>query len=371
MHIGVPKEVKEFEDRVGLTPSSVKQLVENGHKVLVQSGAAKNIGIDDNDYLAVGAEVVESPELIWNSSDLIVKVKEPQENEFKFLKKNQILFTYLHLAPDPQQAEAIISSGCTAIAYETVTDKSGGLPLLAPMSMVAGRMSVQCGAHYLENPQGGRGQLLAGVPGVLPAKVVILGGGIVGTNAALMAVGLGASVYVFDLNPKRLYELDMQFGSKIRTIFPSVHSIEHHICEADLVIGAVLIPGASAPKIISEELVKKMQRGSVMVDVSIDQGGCFETSVGTTHASPTYSSHGVIHYCVTNMPGAVARTSTFALNNATLPYIVDLANKGWRNSMIDNKNFSNGLNVHEGKLYNKPVADALGLKSESFDHLVN
>ena len=371
MRIGVPKEVKIHEYRVGMTPSSVREAISRGHSVNVQSNAAIKIGISNQDYIDAGAQIVDKAEDIWRNSELIVKVKEPQEIEYSFLRNDQILFTYLHLAPDRKQANALIKSGCSAIAYETVTDDKGGLPLLAPMSMVAGRMSIQCGAHFLEISKGGRGQLLGGVPGVPSAKVIIFGGGIVGTNAAKMAVGLGADVYIFDLNPYRLAELDQMFGTSITTLYPTLDLIEEKVIEADLVIGAVLVPGASAPRVVTEDLVKKMKKGSVMVDVSIDQGGCFETSRGTTHDDPSYIVHDVIHYCVTNMPGAVARTSTYALNNSTLPFILNIADKGLRNSLINDQNLANGLNIFSGNVINKPVSDSLGLPYKSIKEILN
>ena len=371
MLIGVPKEVKTHEYRVGMTPSSVREALSRGHSVLIQSNAAEKIGITNQDYIDAGAKIADNLEDVWKNAELIVKVKEPQESEYSLLRSDQILFTYLHLAPDRKQADALIKSGCSAIAYETVTDDKGGLPLLAPMSMVAGRMSIQCGAHFLEISKGGRGQLLGGVPGVPPAKVIIFGGGIVGTNAAKMAVGLGADVYIFDLNPQRLSELDQLFGTSITTLYPTIDIIEEKVIEADLIIGAVLIPGASAPCVVSEDLVKKMNSGSVMVDVSIDQGGCFETSRGTTHDNPSYIVHDVIHYCVTNMPGAVARTSTYALNNSTLPFIMNIADKGLRDSMLDDRNLANGLNIFSGNVVNKPVSDALGLPYKSINDVLN
>lgn len=361
MHVGVPKEVKVAERRVGLTPAGVRELASQGHQVTVQSTAGAGIGVPDTAYIAAGAQVAESAEAVWADADMIVKVKEPQASEYPLIREDQVLFTYLHLAPDPAQTKALMESKSVAIAYETVTDPRGGLPLLTPMSAVAGRMSVQVGAHCLEIEMGGRGQLLGGVPGVPAAKVVILGGGIVGTHATSMAVGLGASVWVVDMSPQRLYELDLQFGSKIHTVFSTMDAIEEHVLEADLVIGAVLVAGAAAPKLVSAEMVKRMRRGAVMVDVSIDQGGCFETSRPTSHAEPTYIVDDVVHYCVTNMPGAMARTSTFALNNATLPFILDLADKGWRQALQDNPHLANGLNVHGGIVTNQPVAKALSL----------
>lgn len=370
MLIGVPKEIKVHEYRVGMTPASVREAVHHGHQVVVQKDAGSAIGLHDAQYVQAGARVVESADEIFSAADMIVKVKEPQLSECAMLREGQILFTYLHLAPDPQQAEALLASGCVAIAYETVTDVRGGLPLLAPMSEVAGRMSIQAGAHCLEMEQGGRGQLLGGVPGVPAAKVVVLGGGVAGTNAARMAMGLEAHVTVIDMNLHRLYELDMQFGPKLNTIFATVDSIEEHVLEADLVIGAVLVPGAAAPKLVTKEMVAPMKRGSVLVDISIDQGGCFETSTATTHEDPTYVVDEVVHYCVANMPGAVARTSTFALNNATLPFALAIADKGYKAALLENPYLLAGLNVHKGQLTYQAVADALGIDAyDAFDVL--
>ena len=363
MRIGVPKEIKVHEYRVGMTPSSVREAVHHGHEVMVQKDAGTAIGLLDSDYQQAGAQIVDTPEEIFASADMIVKVKEPQLNECAMLREGQLLFTYLHLAPDPAQTKALMESGSVAVAYETVTDARGGLPLLAPMSEVAGRMSIQAGAHCLEMMPGGRGQLLGGVPGVPAAKVVVLGGGVSGTNAARMAMGLEAHVTVIDINLHRLYELDMQFGPKLNTIFATVDSIEEHVLGADLVIGAVLVPGAAAPKLVSKEMVSNMKRGSVLVDISIDQGGCFETSKPTTHAEPSYVVDEVVHYCVANMPGGVARTSTFALNNATLPFILALADKGYAEAMLANPHLLNGLNVYKGQLTNQAVSEALGIQS--------
>jgi len=359
--IGVPKEIKVRECRVGMTPASVREAVLHGHRVLVQKDAGKGIGIGDDLYRAAGAHVVDTAQEIFATADMIVKVKEPQASELALLREGQVLFTYLHLAPDPAQAKALLASGCVAIAYETVTDARGGLPLLAPMSEVAGRMSIQAGAHCLEIAQGGRGMLLGGVPGVPAAKVVILGGGVVGTNAARMAMGLEAKVVVIDKSLPRLYDLDLQFGAKLQTIFSTVDSIEEHVLDADLVIGAVLVAGAAAPRLVTRSMVERMRAGSVVVDVSIDQGGCFETSRPTTHDEPTYVVGDVVHYCVANMPGAVARTSTFALNNATLPFAVALADKGWRQALLDDQHLKNGLNVCYGKMTHEAVARDLGL----------
>lgn len=359
MLIGVPKEIKNHEYRVGLVPSSVRELVANGHQVIVQKSAGIGIGIDDAAYEQVGATMVDTAEEIFQVADMVIKVKEPQPHECNMLRKNQILFTYLHLAPDPEQARLLQESGCIAIAYETVTNKSGGLPLLAPMSEVAGRMSIQAGATSLEITNGGSGILLGGVPGVAPAKVVILGGGVVGTNAVRMAMGMGARVVVIDRSLERLNLLDLQFGSRIMTVYSTTDAIERHVTTADLIIGAVLIPGGSAPKLIRRDMLKNMRPGTVMVDVSIDQGGCFETSKPTTHQHPTYIVDGVVHYCVSNMPGAVPRTSTFALNNATLPFVLELANYGYQQALKQDPHLLNGLNVYKGKLTHKAVASAL------------
>ena len=362
MLIGVPKEIKTHEYRVGLVPSSARELIHNGHKVLVQTGAGSGIGFDDGAYKAVGCEIAATAEDVFAKAEMIVKVKEPQPKECKMLRSGQLLFTYLHLAPDPEQTNGLLESGCTAIAYETVTNARGGLPLLAPMSEVAGRMAVQVGAHCLEKEAGGSGILLGGVPGVPPAKVVILGGGVSGTHAARMAMGVEANVMVIDKSLDRLKQLDEMFGSKLYTQFATVDAIEHYVTDADLVIGAVLVPGAAAPKLVTRDMLKRMRKGSVLVDISIDQGGCFETSKATTHADPTYVVDGIVHYCVANMPGAVARTSTIALNNATLPFAVALANKGYRRACADDIHLRHGLNIHAGKLTYKAVGDALKIK---------
>ena len=358
MLIGVPKEVKAHEYRVGMTPESVREVVAHGHQVLVQSGAGAGISLTDDHYLQAGAEIVPNAQAVFKAADMIVKVKEPQLDEIKMLRPGQVLFTYLHLAPDVPQTDGLLKSDCVAIAYETVTDQRGGLPLLAPMSEVAGRMSIQAGAHCLEIAQGGRGMLLGGVPGVAAAKVVIIGGGVVGANAARMAMGLEAHVTVIDKSLPRLAELDQQFGAKLNTIFSTLDSIEENVLAADLVVGAVLVPGAAAPKLITRDMVKRMKPGSVFVDVAIDQGGCAETSRPTTHADPTYKVDGVVHYCVANMPGAVARTSTFALNNATLPFTLQLADKGYKRALLDNAHLKAGLNVHRGALTYEAVAQA-------------
>jgi alanine dehydrogenase len=361
VRIGVPKEIKVHEYRVGLTPASVREAVHNGHEVTVQSGAGAAIGLEDEDYRAVGASVVDGAADVFAGADMIVKVKEPQPKECRLLREGQIMFTYLHLAADRAQARALQDSDSIAIAYETVTDEHGGLPLLAPMSDVAGRMSIQVGAHCLEIEQGGRGSLLGGVPGVAPAKVVVLGGGTVGTQAARMGIGLGAHVTVIDISLLRLHQLDMLYGPTMNTLLATVDTIEAQVLEADLVIGAVLVTGAAAPKLVSAEVVSRMKRGSVLVDVAIDQGGCFETSRPTSHAEPTFVVDGVIHYCVTNMPGAVARTSTFALNNATLPFVLALADKGHFSALGDDPHLLAGLNVCRGHITHKAVARDLGL----------
>ena len=360
MLIGVPKEIKNNEFRIGLTPAGVKEMVQHGHQVMVQQDGGLSIGFDDAQYTAVGAEIVEKAEEIFTRAEMIIKVKEPQANECKMLSPGQILFTYLHLAPDPKQTKLLLESGATCIAYETVTEEGHGLPLLAPMSEVAGRMAVQAGAHNLEKTQGGNGMLLGGVPGVEPAKVLVIGGGVVGINAARMAMGMGADVTLLDRSLDRLKELDMWFGGRLKTVYSTAESVERHALEADLVIGAVLIPGAAAPKLISRELVGRMKTGSVMVDVAIDQGGCFETSKATTHEDPTYIVDGVVHYCVANMPGGVARTSTMALTNATLPYALKLADKGVVQALQDDVHLRDGLNVHAGMVTYKAVADTLG-----------
>ncbi|MBJ7314386.1 alanine dehydrogenase, partial [Idiomarina abyssalis] len=328
MLIGVPKEIKNHEYRIGLTPAAVREYVENGHDVIVENNGGAAIGFTNEQYMEAGATIIDTPEEIFQRADMIVKVKEPQPNECKMLREGQILYTFLHLAPDPTQTELLGKAGCTAIAYETVTDNRNGLPLLAPMSEVAGRMSIQAGAHYLEKAHGGSGTLLGGVPGVAPGKVLIIGGGVVGTNAAKMAIGLGAEVTILDRSLPRLRELDDIFAGRVQTVYSTVDAIDKYSQEADLVVGAVLIPGAAAPKLLTRENISKMKPGSVLVDVAIDQGGCFETSKATTHQDPVYIIDDVVHYCVANMPGGVARTSTIALNNATLPYGIALANKG-------------------------------------------
>jgi alanine dehydrogenase len=365
MRIGVPKEIKNNEFRVGLTPAAVRELTARDHEVVVETQAGEAIGLHDALYVRAGAKILPNADEVFAAADMIVKVKEPQASEIKKLKKGQTIFTYLHLAPDPAQTRGLLESGAIAIAYETVTDARGGLPLLAPMSEVAGRMSIQAGAHCLEIAQGGRGMLLGGVPGVPAAKVVILGGGVVGTNAARMAMGLEAHVTILDISLPRLYELDLQFGAMLNTIYSTLDAIEEHVTAADLVIGGVLLPGAAAPKLITEEMVKRMKKGSVIVDVAIDQGGCAETSHATTHADPTYLVHDVVHYAVANMPGGVARTSTFALNNATLPFTLALAEKGPEAAMKANPHLMAGLNVYKGTLTYKAVAEAQKLPFKS------
>lgn len=365
MKIGVPKEIKNHEYRVGMTPESVAEATRHGHAVFVESGAGNGIGAADDDYQNAGATVLSSAEEVFATADMIVKVKEPQAQERARLRPQQILFTYLHLAPDAAQTEDLIASGAICIAYETITDRFGGLPLLKPMSQVAGRMSVQAGATALEKSHGGIGLLLGGVPGVEPAKVVVIGGGVVGHNATQMAVGLRADVTVLDTNATVLERYDSEFGSTVKTAYSTRTTIEKLVLQADLVIGAVLIPGAAAPKLVTRDMVSRMKQGAVLVDVAIDQGGCFETSKATTHASPTYIVDGVVHYCVANMPGAVARTSTYALNNATLPYLLKLADKGWKRALKEDEHLRNGLNVCAGKVTNAPVAEALGYDYEA------
>jgi alanine dehydrogenase len=360
MLIGVPKEIKNHEYRVGLTPPSVHELTANKHKVIVEQSAGAGIGAADADYLKAGAEIVSTAEEVFARADMIVKVKEPQPIECTRLCPGQILFTYLHLAPDPGQLKALIKSGAVCIAYETVTQPGGGLPLLAPMSEVAGRMSILAGAHCLEKAHGGRGILLGGVPGVPPAKVVILGAGVVGTHAAQMAAGMRADVVVIDRSTDALRRIDAMFGANVKTVYSNQDNIESHVLSADLVIGSVLIRGAAAPKLVTRAHVSAMRKGAVLVDVAIDQGGCFETSRATTHAEPTYVVDGVVHYCVANMPGAVPFTSTYALNNATLPFTLKLANLGWREALKSDAHFANGLNVCAGKVTCREVAEALG-----------
>jgi alanine dehydrogenase len=363
MLVGVPKEIKIQEHRVGLTPGSVRELVHNGHQVIIETGAGDGIGHDDAAYRAVGAAIAANAAEVFSQAEMIVKVKEPQTAEIALLRPGQVLFTYLHLAADRAQAEGLMASGAVCIAYETVTDDRGGLPLLSPMSEVAGRMSMQVGAHCLEKEQGGAGMLLGGVPGVPAAKVLVLGGGVSGTNAARMAMGMEAQVTIIDNSMRRLKELDLQFGSKIQTLYATVDNIEREVARADLIIGAVLVPGAAAPKLVTRAMIESMRPGSVVVDISIDQGGCFETSRPTTHADPTYTVDGVVHYCVANMPGAAPRTSAYALNNATLPFVLALANHGWRAALDRDPHLRDGLNVIEGRIVHPAVAESLGLKA--------
>ena len=360
MKIGVPKEIKNHEYRVGLTPASVRELTSRGHKVLVQTNAGAAIGLSNEEYLAAGAELAPDAATVFATCEMIVKVKEPQPQECAMLRPGQILYTYLHLAPDPEQTAALIKSGAICIAYETITGAGGGLPLLSPMSEVAGRMAVQAGAAHLEKSKGGMGVLLGGVPGVAAAHVVIIGAGMVGTNALQMAVGMGARVTVIDKSVDRLRQLDLIFGNRISTVYSTAHNIEEAVLDADLVIGGVLIPGAAAPKLVTADMVSRMKKGAVVVDVAIDQGGCFETSHPTTHAEPTYEVDGIVHYCVANMPGAVARTSTFALNNATIGHAIALAGKGWKEALREDAHLRMGLNVAEGKVTYEAVARDLG-----------
>lgn len=367
MRIGVPKEIKNHEYRVGLTPPSVAELTAAGHEVIVETKAGGGIDFEDHDYVAAGARIVATAAEVFAQSDMIVKVKEPQPQEVAMLEPRHTLFTYLHLAADEPQTLGLINSGATCIAYETVTSDSRGLPLLKPMSEVAGRMSIQVGAHYLEKEQGGRGVLLGGVPGVAPARVAILGGGVAGVNAAQMAVGMRADVTIYDINNDRLAELDMFFSSQIKTAYASKAAVAAAVEKAHLVIGAVLVPGAAAPKLVTRDMLKTMKRGSVLVDIAIDQGGCFETSKATTHDDPVYEIDGVTHYCVANMPGAVARTSAFALNNATLPYALRIANLGAEAAMRADRHLANGLNVSGGKVRHRAVADALDLSFEAWN----
>ncbi|MCC8971098.1 alanine dehydrogenase [Bradyrhizobium brasilense] len=360
MKVGVPKEIKAHEYRVGLTPGAVREYAAAGHRVMIETNAGAGIGATDDDYRSAGAAILDSAIEVFASSEMIVKVKEPQPSEWSQLREGQILFTYLHLAPDPEQAKGLLKSGCTAIAYETVTDGHGGLPLLAPMSEVAGRLAVEAAGSALKRSAGGRGLLIGGVPGVQPARIVVIGGGVVGTHAARMAVGLGAEVSIIDRSIPRLRELDELFEGRVRTRFSTIEAVEEEVFAADVVIGAVLVPGASAPKLIRRSMLSSMRKRAVLVDVAIDQGGCFETSHPTTHADPTYEVDGIIHYCVANMPGAVPLTSSQALNNATLPFGLALANKGF-SAVLENPHLRAGLNVHRGRLTYKAVADSLGL----------
>ncbi|MFU1478282.1 alanine dehydrogenase [Roseovarius sp. C7] len=361
MKIGCPTEIKPQEFRVGLTPNAAREAVDHGHDVIVQAGAGIGAGFSDDDYIAAGAAIIDTAEEIFATADMIVKVKEPQAGERKMLREGQLLFTYLHLAPDPEQTKDLLASGCTAIAYETVTDRNGGLPLLAPMSEVAGRLAPQVGAYTLQKANGGRGVLMGGVPGVGPAKVVVIGGGVVGTHAARIAAGMGADVTVLDRSLPRLRYLDDVFGNTFNTGYSSAGLLAEHLTEADMVIGAVLIPGAEAPKLVRRDQFATMKPGAVLVDVAIDQGGCFETSKPTTHADPIYEVDGIMHYCVANMPGAVARTSTIALGNATMPFMLALANKGWKQACADDPHLLEGLNVHAGQLTYYAVGKALGI----------
>ena len=370
MLIGLPKEIKNHEYRVGLTPASVRELTAHGHQVLVQTGAGAAIGLSDEQYLAAGATLAPDAQLVFAKAEMIVKVKEPQPQECAMLRPGQILYTYLHLAPDPEQTAALVKSGAICIAYETITGPGGGLPLLAPMSEVAGRMAVQAGAAHLEKSKGGMGILLGGVPGVPAAHVVIIGAGVVGTHALQMAVGVGARVTVLDKSVDRLRQLDLVFGNRISTVYSNAQSVEDAVLDADLVVGGVLIPGAAAPKLVTRSMISRMKKGAVVVDVAIDQGGCFETSHATTHAEPTYVVDGVVHYCVANMPGAVARTSTFALNNATIGHAVALADKGWKQALKDNPHLKNGLNVANGHVTYEAVAHDLGYAYVDADTLL-
>lgn len=360
MIIGCPKEIKPQEFRVGITPNATREAVAHGHKVIVETNAGAGAGFDNDQYIAAGAQIADTAEEVFATADMIVKVKEPQPGERKMLREGQLLYTYLHLAPDPEQTHDLLASGCTAIAYETVTDSAGGLPLLAPMSEVAGKLAPQVGSWTLQKANGGRGVLMGGVPGVGPAKVVVIGGGVVGTHAARVAAGMGADVTVLDMSLNRMRYLDDVFGSQFRTRYASKGNTAELVAEADMVIGAVLIPGAAAPKLVSREQLSTMKPGAAIVDVAIDQGGCFETSKATTHQDPIYEVDGIMHYCVANMPGAVARTSTIALGNATMPHMLALADKGWRKACEDDPHLLNGLNVHAGQLTYYAVGKALG-----------
>lgn len=371
MLIGVPREIKNHEYRVGLTPAGVRELTSAGHQVLVETDAGTAIGLTDEAYRAAGADIADTAERVFEQAELIVKVKEPLAGERQLLRPDQTLFTYLHLAPDEAQTHDLVASGASCIAYETVTDDKGGLPLLAPMSEVAGRMAIQAAAHALEKTQGGMGVLIGGVPGVGPANVIVIGGGVVGINAARMAMGLGADVTILDKSIARLKTLDEQFGPQLKTLYATAESIENAVITADIVIGAVLLPGAKAPKLISRTQLAELKTGSVLVDVSIDQGGCFESSKPTTHDDPTYQEQGVIHYCVANMPGAVARTSTFALTNATLPFVMALANKGINQALLDDPHLLSGLNIHAGKVTYQAVAEAQGYEFVDPRRLLN
>lgn len=362
MKIGVAREIKNHEYRVGLSPASALELIRNGHEVSITTGAGAGIGLSDEAYTSIGAKISASNEAIFTENEMIIKVKEPQPDECTQLNKGQLLFTYLHLAPDPVQTELLIESGVTAVAYETVTGPNNTLPLLAPMSEVAGRLAAQAGAHCLEKAQGGSGILMGGVPGTDPAKVLVIGGGVVGQNAAYIAAGMGAQVTILDRSVPKLRELDALFQGRVKCVYSTANALESYAANTDLLIGAVLIPGASAPKLVTRSMIKTMKAGSVMVDVAIDQGGCFETSKATTHQDPTFMVDNVVHYCVANMPGAVPQTSTYALNNATLPFAISLANNGWQEAMRQDPHLLNGLNVHEGKLTYEAVAQAQNLE---------
>ncbi|RTR01490.1 alanine dehydrogenase [Halomonas nitroreducens] len=371
MHIAVPKEIKNHEYRVALTPSGARELVGRGHRVTIQAGAGDGAGFADSAFETAGAWIERDVAALWHEAELILKVKEPQREEVACLSAGQTLFTYLHLAAEENLTQGLMESGATCIAYETITDRQGGLPLLAPMSTVAGRMAVQAGAHSLEKAQGGAGILMPGVPGVAPARVAVIGGGVVGENAARMALGLGAEVTVLDRSIARLEQLDDRYQGRMKTLYSTADALEQVVRESDLVIGAVLVPGAAAPKLITREMLADMKPGSVLVDVAIDQGGCFATSRATTHAEPTYLVDGVVHYCVANMPGAVARTSTQALTNATLPYIISLSDKGWRQALADDPHFLAGLNVHDGRITHAAVAEAFGLRGRAASLVVS
>ncbi|KAA0689596.1 alanine dehydrogenase [Neorhizobium sp. P12A] len=370
MRVGCPKEIKNHEYRVGLTPASVREYVAHGHEVWVETKAGAGIGADDAAYAAAGAKVVATAKEIFEKCDMVVKVKEPQPSEWTQLREGQILYTYLHLAPDPEQTKGLLASGVTGVAYETVTDERGGLPLLAPMSEVAGRLSIQAGATALQKANGGLGILLGGVPGVLPGKVTVIGGGVVGLHAAKMAAGIGADVTILDKSLPRLRQLDDIFNGRVHTRYSSIQALEEEVFSADLVIGAVLIPGAAAPKLVTREMLTGMKKGAVIVDVAIDQGGCFETSHATTHSEPTYEVEGIVHYCVANMPGAVPVTSAHALNNATIHYGLALADRGLR-AIAEDKHLRNGLNVHKGRITNGPVAEALGYEAFAPESVLN
>ena len=371
MRIGVPKEIKAHEYRVGLTPAGARALTAGGHEVLLETGAGAGIGFDDGAYIGAGASVVEVAQEVFDRAELIVKVKEPLPAEIARLRPGQVLFAYLHLAADPEQAKGLMASGATAIGYETVTDASGRLPLLTPMSEVAGRMAVQVGAHALLKPQGGRGILLGGVPGVPPARVLVLGGGVAGSEAAAMALGLGATVSIVDRSLPRLRELAARFGNGVETVYSTPDTVAERVAMADLVIGTVLVVGAAAPKLVTREMIASMKAGSVVVDVSIDQGGCFETSQPTTHDQPTYVVDGVVHYCVTNMPGAAAATSTLALTNATLPFVLALADKGWERALAEDTHLRDGLNIYDGRVHHPTVAGAIGVSSHPWQPAAN